>query len=237
MTTTTETTALTVNSLAATNGLTTQDDKAFAALTRKGDFLRRIQLYSKGTAINRRLVLPGQYGIPGSDDSVDVILGDSFDILILSRRAKAVNMSDPKNIVESFDPNSDVFKEIIATSEGKDSGCMYGVELLVYERTTQEFLTFFFGSKTMRGEVAKTFDFLPQPDKPLMPVTFTSRVIETDKYSWHAPVISPCSLPIDGMDMEQAMVEITKFKNPKPRAKAAEAATEEEAAGRTGRKR
>lgn len=234
---TTESTALTVNSLAASNGLSTQDDKAFAALTRKGDYLRRIQLYSKGTAINRRLILPGQYGIPGSDDAVDVTLGDSFDILVLSRRPKAVNMSDTKNIIESFDANSDVFKEIITLSEGKDSGCMWGVELLVYERTTQEFLTFFFGSKTMRGEVGKTFDFLPKEDKPLMPCTLTSRVIETEKYSWHAPVISPCSLPIEGMDMEQAMVEITKFKNPKPRVKAAEAATEEEAAGRTSRKR
>lgn len=205
--------------LASIGGALAVSDSDFNSLTKASGFLGRIQLYSKGSAINHGRVMPGEFGIPESEDQI-TRLGKSIDVLPLARRPKAIDMSDTKNIVVSYDPASPDFKAIQDRSGVTDSGCMYGVSFLVFERTTKRFLEFFCGSTTLRQEAGKIYPFLPRVEngapQPPRAVTLTSKVIEKGNYSWHGPVVSECSTPITGLpDVAVLEQEVKSFLNPK----------------------
>ena len=191
-------------------------DEQFATLANGGAFLGRLQLFTKGDAVNRRLVQPGQYGIPESKEFVHVI-GDSVDILPIARRAKAMDMSDSSQIITNYDPESDTFKDIQDRSEGQDSGCMWGVSFLVIERTTGRFLEFYCGSKSSRPEAQKIYAFLPGAESPPRPLTLKSELAQSanKKFSWHVPIVLPCSVPFASMPKPELIrAELTKFLNP-----------------------
>ena len=128
-------------------------------LAKSSEFLGRLQLYSKGRAVNRRLVKPGNYGIPISDDEVHD-LGDTIDILPLARRPKAIDMSDPEAVIAVCNVQCPEFKRIREQSSQADSHCLVGPSFLVIERSTRRFLEFFCGSKSARGEAKKIFSYL-----------------------------------------------------------------------------
>jgi hypothetical protein len=204
-------------------------DDVYNDLAKSNDFLGRLQLYTKGSAVNRKLISPGEYGIPEGDDEI-TRLGDSVDVLVLARRPKAIDLSDREAIIVSYDPTSETFKDIQARSNEPDSGCMYGVSFLVIERTTGRFLEFFCGTKSTRSEAGKIYGFLPltqqqidalaergqdvsklQPHGPL-PMTLKSKLVEKGKYSWHVPVVLPCSTPFNRLPSVEAINEqVTKF--------------------------
>ncbi|MEN6365657.1 MAG: hypothetical protein ABFC88_02450 [Thermoguttaceae bacterium] len=138
-------------------------------MSRNTQFLGRLQLFSKGNAINEGLIPPGTYGIPESDKKI-VKLGNSIDILPLARRLKALDLSDKEAIIANYDATSDEFKEIAAKSEEQDSMCMYGMSVmygmygtsfLVFERSTGRFLEFFCGTKSTRPVAGDIAVFLP----------------------------------------------------------------------------
>ena len=135
-------------------------DDQFADLAKSADFIGRLQLFTKGKAINRKLVGPGNYGIPESDEEV-IDLGDTIDIIPLARRPKAIDMTDTEAIIVNYDPGTDEFKRIAAQSLEKESHCMYGPSFLVFERSTGRFLEFFCGNKSSRSEAKKIYPFLP----------------------------------------------------------------------------
>lgn len=205
----------------------TDDD--FAEIARSSDFLGRLQLYTKGKAVNRGLVRPGHYGIPESDEEV-IDLGDSVDLLPLARRPKAIDMSDTQAVIAVYDVKSPEFQRIQATAAEKESHCMYGPSLLVLERGTCRFLEFFCGTKSSRSEAKKMFPFLPltqpaidamaergedvgglKPHGPL-PMTLKSKLVEKGTYSWHVPVVQRCVTPFAKLPKPEAILaEINKF--------------------------
>ena len=203
-------------------------DADFDAIAKSSDFLPRLQLYTKGKAINKRLVLPGNYGIPISEDEV-TDLGDAIDVVILARRPKAVDLKDLKNIVTIYDVNDPGWKRIVAQSAEKESGCMYGTSFLVYERSTAQFLEFFCGTKSSRIESKRLFAYLPCTQADIdramdagkdttgmtvhgpLPVTLKSRLVES-KFSWHVPVAIKCSTPFTTFPpVEVVLTQIQKF--------------------------
>ena len=135
-------------------------DEDFDSIAKSSDFLGRLQLYTKGKAVNRNLVRPGHYGIPESEEEV-VDLGDSVDLLPLARRPKAIDMSDTQALIAVYDVKSAEFQRIQAQAGEKESHCMYGPSFLVIERSTGRFLEFFCGSKSARSEAKRIFPFLP----------------------------------------------------------------------------
>jgi len=183
-------------------------DKDFDEIAKSSDFLPRLQLYTKGKAVNKRLVQPGSYGVPVSDDEV-TDLGDEIDLIPLARRPKAIDLKDTENIVAVYDVNYDEFKRIQAASAEKDSGCMYGPSFLVFERSTGQFYEFFCGTKSARTEARRIFPFLPltqaqidanpaladQEPRGPRPLTLRSKLVEKGTYSWHVPVVAKCSTP------------------------------------------
>lgn len=204
-------------------------DDQLEQLTKAGDYLGRLQLYTKGKAIDKRLIRGGEYGIPESAEKI-IVLGEEIDILPLARRTKAIDMSDKEAILVSYDMNSAEFQRIQATAQEKESNCMYGPSFLVFERTTGRFLEFFCGSKSTRREAGKIYPYMTltaadierkkangqdvrnlEPHGPL-PVTLKSRLCESGSYSWHSPEVYPCSVPFDNLPAINTIVDqINKF--------------------------
>lgn len=203
------------------------DDSVYDELAKGQDFLGRLQLYTKGKAIDKGLIRPGHYGIPESDEDI-IDLGDAIDLLVLARRPKALDMSDKEAIIVSYNNESQEFKRIAAKSMEKESNCMYGPSFLVFERTSGRFLEFFAGSKSTRSEAKKVYPFLPltaadiqargltevEPHGPL-PMTLKSKLVEKGSWSWHVPVVVKCSVPFDNLPADKAIQEIVKFVSPK----------------------
>ena len=220
--------------------VSTQNNEVFQDLAKSAAFLGRLQLYSKGAAIMKGLIGSGEFGIPEGDEKITV-LGGKLDAVVLARRPKALDISDTNAIVQSFDPNSADFKRISKESNTKDSGCMYGVSFLIYERTSKRFLEYFAGTKTARGCCGDLFPFLPESHAAdaeyLTPVTMSSRLIEKGTYAWHAPVFNKCSTPIDLPAQDRVAEEMTKFLNPDTNTSSGETVSEDEAAATTGRRR
>ena len=204
-------------------------DEQFTDLAKSADYLLRLQLFTKGKAVNRNLVRPGNYGIPLSDEEV-TDLGDQIDVIPLARRPKAIDMTDSEAIIVSYDPASAEFQRIQAQAAEKESHCMFGPSFLVYERSQNLFLEFFCGNKSGRQESKKLFSYLPlsqadidaktakgedtsdlQPHGPL-PLTLKSRLVEKGTYSWHVPVVVKCATPFEKLPpMERIVKEINAF--------------------------
>jgi len=204
-------------------------DEQFAELAKGGDFVGRMQLYTKGKAVNKSLIPPGHYGIPESDEEV-IDLGTAVDILPLARRPKAIDMTDLDALIISYDPESAEFKRIATKSTEAESHCQYGPSFLMYERATGRFLEFFCGTKTNRIEAKKIYPFLPVTDGDIqrlvdakkdvagleahgpIPLTLRVKLAENRKGSWHAPVVVKCSTPFTKLPALEVFVkEITRF--------------------------
>jgi hypothetical protein len=204
-------------------------DDQFAELAKGGDYIGRMQLFTKGKAINKELIRPGHYGIPESDEEV-YDLGVTVNILPLARRPKAIDMTDLEALVIVYDMETPEFKRIAAKSVEAESHCQFGPSFLVYEQSTRRFLEFFCGTKTNRIEAKKIYPFLPlsegdirrlaeagtdvtglEPHGPI-PLTLKVKLAENRKGSWHAPVVVMCSTPFVALPSEEVFVkEIMRF--------------------------
>ena len=201
--------------------------EVFDEISKGEDYLGRLQLYSSNKEVKKGLIKPGHFGIPESKEEV-FDLTETIDLLILARRPKAVDFSDLEAIIETYDTTSEEFQRIAEESKVKDANCMYGVSLLVYERTTGRFLEFFCASKSARKGAKSLYGYMPltaadvkaralkdeKPHGPI-PVTLKSRYVEKGDYSWHVFDVSKCSTPFkDVPDIKVIGNEMTKFANP-----------------------
>jgi len=204
-------------------------DDQFAELAKGGDYIGRMQLFTKSKANMKGLIPSGHYGIPESDEEI-IDLGPTADLLPLARRPKAIDMTDMEALVISYDMESEEFKRIAAKSTESDSHCQYGPSFLVFERSTKRFLEFFCGNKSSRIEAKKLFPFLPlsqadidakaengnavgdlKPHGPI-PVTLKTKVAENRKGTWHVPVVVMCASPFTTLPSDDVIRrEITKF--------------------------
>ncbi len=90
-------------------------DDQFAELAKASNCLQRLQLCTKGKAVNRKMVKAGNYGITVSGEEVND-LGNQIDIIPLARRPQAIDMTDDEAIIVCYDPDSEAFKRIAAKS-------------------------------------------------------------------------------------------------------------------------
>lgn len=234
---TTSTEVATTNPNGTAVSTNTEMDSMFNNLAGGSKYIGRVQLYSKGKAIDKQLIKSGHWGSPERGDKI-VDLGRNPDFLVLARRAKALDLSDVENISQSYDMNSAEFKRIQNESEVQDSSCSYGISFLLYSRQTESYLEYFANGKTSRPASKDLFGFLPVDGDlaNLNAVTFDSEVIETKRFTWLGPVFGKCSTPIEGMNVEIAAQQIQKFLNP-PASQSGEAVSEDEQAAMSTRAR
>jgi len=208
-------------------------DDQFTQLAQGGDYIGRMQLYTKSKANLKGLIPQGHYGIPESDEEI-IDLETSVNLLPLARRPKAIDMTDMEALVISYDAESEEFKRITAKSAESDSHCQYGISFLIYEQGTGRFLEFFCGNKSSRIEAKKLFPFLPRSQADIdalraagkdvsgltahgpVPVTLKVKMAENRKGTWHVPVVTMCTSPFENLPSEAVLGrEITKFLVPK----------------------
>jgi hypothetical protein len=205
------------------------DDADFKELSQSSDFLRRLQLVSKGKYVDSLKVKPGCYAVILDGENAQD-LGKTIDILVLARRPKALDMSDLQQVVVSYDNKSDLFVDIAERSGVKDSGCQYGVSFLVIERGTGSLYEFFCGSISLRKEIPTLSAYMSlsaaqiearglkevEPHGPL-PLTLGSKNVRKKNYSWFVPVPQSCSTPFTAGQVPNADAlrkEMERFVNP-----------------------
>lgn len=219
-----ELTTVNLNQL-PTVGMSVTSD-LFQAIAKNGSFLDRLQLYTKGRAIDSGMIAPGRYGVPRGDDAIQD-LGNEIDILPLCMRMKALDMRDRDAIVTNYDPTSDAFKAIKELGDKPNSNCMYGPTFLIFERGSGQFYEFFCGTSSTRMEAPKIGTFLPKSKadaealtlKHNRPVSTSPEVctlkvkyIQKPTYGWHVPVCVACSNPLTNLPpMETIVEEINRF--------------------------
>ena len=186
-------------------GLTKFDDAAFKDITKSGDYIPRLQLMTSNSKQCKSGDFPtNHYAFIRDQNFQD--LGETLDVLLVTWRAKALEMGE--QVISVFDMASEEFKRIQEKSAEQDSGCMYGPEFLVYLPGLKEFATFFCGSKSARREAANIKALLTKP------ATLKSKFIETKRYSWFTVCATPCSTPFDPPDLDALRKIVEKFNNP-----------------------
>ena len=209
------------------NALATQSAeelRELASLSQASSFLQRLQLYSKGkSGPSGTIIEGGHFGVPQGDNIED--LGNSIDVLVLARKAKAIDMSDSDNIIVTNDTTSDEFKRIEDMANNvKDSGCAYGPTYLVYERSTRKFYEFFCGNKSGRVESSKINEYLPVTNAMITagvtnekeprfakPMTLKSSYVKKGKWEWFAPKAEDCLQKIDLPTADALRSEMERF--------------------------
>jgi hypothetical protein len=189
-----------------TGKLQKYDDEAFAVATKAGDFLPRLQLMIANSDPCKEGKFPiNHYAVVSGQTFKDV--GETVDVLVITWRPKALELGD--EIISVYDPNHNEFLRIQEKSGESDSGCMFGPEFLCWVPKTKEFVTFFMGNKSSRREAPNMKARLQ------MAATLKSHQIKTKKYAWFAPIITPCSTPINPLpDMGDLQSQVDKFNNP-----------------------
>lgn len=208
----------------------TGDDSDFEELGKGGKFLQRLSLVSSsGKPLNTGQAALGDYVISTGKDKFQS-LGQQIDLLVLYRRPKAIDFSDRKNIVTSFNFKSEVFKDIERRAKTvKDSKCQYGTSFLVIERSTGRMYEFFCGNASGRRVTDQIASYMPITAEQIkarklvgvkphsyLPLTMKSELTPEDKdgNQWWVPVVHDCSTPFTADNMPSAneiKAEIEKF--------------------------
>ena len=146
----------------------------------------------------------GHFALVDGQEMVD--LGDKFDCLVIDWRPKALRTGEQMEIL--YDPSSEQFKKIVVESEVKDSGCMFGVEFLLWI-PGKGFIPYYLNNTSSRYEA--------KPMRALIGKAATVKVIfiKGKQYSWHAPKVSSCSVPFESLPTEEEIRnEVKGFRTP-----------------------
>lgn len=191
--------------VAGENGLVKYDDEAFDIASKAGDYLPRLQLLTSNSEKCKDGSFPvNHYALVNGSNLTD--LGDSVDVLVITWRPKAIEMGD--EIITVYDPTDAEFERIQVKSDEKDSGCMFGIEFLVWCAGAKQFATFFMGGKSSRREAPNVKALLRKA------ATLKSHLIEGKKYKWQSPCVTVCSTLFDPPSLEALKKEVDKFNNP-----------------------
>lgn len=183
-------------------------EETFALIVKSGDYLPRCQLFGSNTNACKEGKIPiAHFGIvPNKETIIDI--GERFDCAVLGWRPRAIRINGD-SIDNYYDPKDKEFIKVQEESDVKDSGCMFGPEFLLWIPAEKQFVLMHFNNKTARrvapemlGKVGKA-------------ATLKSKLIKTDKYTWHGPEILACTTPIAPLPTaEEVMAQVEKFNNP-----------------------
>jgi len=183
------------------------DDSIFEQVSSSGKYLPRLQLYgSNSDKAKEGVIQSGHYGLTSSKDQIDD-LGKEVDVLIVSWRPKALDISG-EEIIASYNPNSELFKNIQQRADVPNSSCMFGPEFLVYIPDKAKWATLMMGSKSARREAPNVKSHMGQF------ATLKVTLAANKRYKWHATVVSSCSTAYDVPADEEIKEKVENFLNP-----------------------
>ena len=199
------------NSLALPQDLLTPskygDVDTFNELAKATGFLPRFQLFGANSdAVKMGKMTMAHYALVyGKDQYED--LGSEVNVFPISWRPRAMDLSG-ESPISYFNPKTQEFQQIQARSEEPNSGCVFGPEFLIYVPKASKFATYFMASKTSRRQAP---DFRALIGKG---ATLRVQLIQTQKYTWHGPVVSVCSIQLDVPDVSDISAQKKVFDNP-----------------------
>ena len=128
----------------------------------------------------------GLFGILTPGDSID--LGTDIDVLMLARRAKAV---DKAINLTTYDQRSAEFQRIADHCHATD-GCFAGMSFLLYEHSSGEFLEWFCSSKLAKKAMGTGIGFAHRAQVSPNPLgtqlNILSQLEHDRNFCWHVPV-------------------------------------------------
>ena len=181
---------------------------ALSEVTKVGDWLPYVQLMSGNSIQVKKGEFPmGHFALCKNRQLLD--LGASFVCYLLAWRPKAMQFS-PK-VLSFFDTESKEFKDIQERSKGKNAGCGYGPEFLVWLPEYKELATYLLGNKTGRNESPQLIALI---EDGTFKCKQEAHLIEDGEYAWHGPKTLPYDLDIELPPMSLLAKELQKFNNP-----------------------
>ena len=125
-----------------------------------------------------------------------------------------MQITDDNEITNVYDPKDAEFTRIRETSSDSNSGCMCGLDFLLWLPTENQFATFYMYSKSARRVAPNLRLKMNEETNTPGPATLGVKLVSNKKYSWHVSVIQDCTTPFDFPDAETFIKAITKFQNP-----------------------
>lgn len=207
-----------------------QDNAAVLSLTSNAEFLPRLQCCGGNSDLAKEGKIPmGNLALVYNKDRA-VDLGKEVDALLISYRAKAMRLLDGQPM-EYYDKDSEVFKKVMSDSETPDSGCMFGVEFLIWLPDSNVLCTHHMGSASGRREATALIDIMNKTGQPrIAPATLGVKFIKTKKFSWHTMTATACNTAFGtAPDRAELMKVLSKFNNPKDSVEVEKAPTDNRA--------
>jgi hypothetical protein len=196
-----------------------------------GKWLRKIQLSTfTSKAVTDHGQKAGRFLVPlGNDQFQD--LGESVDLIAYLIGPKAIDFSQSPP-VESYDRESETFKDIERRAPKTNSKCQAGRRVLIFERSTGQFYEYFCGSSSSIRESAViqdrymiVTDEMLKADPPVttatevreqpLPFTIKSRKKSNKKGTFFVPVSEGCLTKFKKVPTPQQLLEAVElFNNP-----------------------
>lgn len=198
-------------------------------------FLPRLQFVSNRSDLVTSQDFPAnEYGLIRSKDEA-IPVGKEIEAILLAWRSCFIAGMNEEEIIVSYWPNfnekgevtDDFCNSVIERSTQKDSGCMWGPQLLVWLPTQNEYATLFLGSVSARIESPKLIARIGYGS------LLYGKKITSKKYgSWYIPAVKPCTTITNVPAPADAEAAIAAFTNPPKPDNQPEPVKDEEKTGR-----
>lgn len=199
------------SSVLGPNGAVGAPKEAWDSIITAGSYLPRIQLFGGNSdAVKEMKISIGHFGLVKNKDTIESLTTE-VNCIPINFRFKALRLKDGQ-VISIFNHLNPEFKKIQDESGTEDSGCMYGVEFLLWLPNQGEgmFVTFYLSSKSSRREAPNLRALL------LKAATLKSTLVSKGKFKWHSPVVTACSTPFANLpDSEEVRKQSEKFVNEK----------------------
>lgn len=180
---------------------------AWDSVITAGSYLPRIQLFgSNSNAAKEGKIGMGRFGLVKVKDQIEDLTIE-VNCIPICFRFKALRIG-AENIVSIFNHLNPEFEKIKSESSVEDSGCMYGVEFLLWLPNVDEglFTTFYLSSKSSRREAPNLRALIGKA------ATIRSTLVSKGKFKWHSPVVTACSTPFTNIPDSAEIGKVsTKF--------------------------
>lgn len=169
-------------------------------------WLPRLELKGSNSDAVKEELVPVGYALVTSKTNMKG-LGKTINIVPIEFRYKAVRICKDGAILTSYDPKSEKFRAIMAESDIKDSGCMYGPEFLVAIQDVG-IATLHCNSKSHRLVAPQIKDRLRKG------ATLGVDLAENAKGKWNVITVKDFGGQFE-IDIQKVTDELPKFLNPK----------------------
>lgn len=187
------------------------DESDFKEMAITRSFLPRINLLqSMSKEVTKKKMPVGEFIFTIGKDEITK-MGEKFSCIPLAFRFKAVDMRNKEKILNYYDQKSTEFLNVKKISkETQMSGCLCGLEFLLWVPDREAFATYYLSSASALAEAQNIRNLIGKP------TWLKSKFVETEKYSWYVPVSMYCSDPLkEPTDLALAQATINTFLNPK----------------------